>query len=61
MSSSKYRCPNRKCRKNLVIPSEMQGKEVRCAKCQELFVAPVRFNLSETLNRATSGLLREIY
>ena len=61
MGGYKYRCPNPKCRKNLVIPPNMQGKEVRCAECKELFAAPVRFNLAETLERATSGLLKEIY
>jgi len=61
MGSYKHRCPNSKCRKNLVIPSNMQGKEVRCAGCKELFVAPVRFDLSEILGRATSGLLKEIH
>ena len=61
MGAHKYRCPNPKCRKNLVIPSNMQGKEVRCAACKELFVAPVRFDVAETLSRATSDLLKEIY
>ncbi len=61
MGSYKHRCPNPKCRKNLMIPSEMQGKEVRCAGCEELFVAPVRFDVADTLARATSGLLKEIY
>jgi hypothetical protein len=61
MGADKYRCPNPKCRKTVVIPQSMQGKEVRCAGCKELFVAPVRFNLAETLGRATSGLLKDIY
>ena len=61
MGVYKYRCPNPKCRKNLVIPQDTQGKEVRCAGCKELFVAPMRFNLAETLGRVTSGLLKEIY
>ncbi|MDP6542379.1 MAG: hypothetical protein QGH60_00225 [Phycisphaerae bacterium] len=60
MGSYKYRCPNPKCRKNLMIPSEMQGKEVRCAGCKDLFVAPVRFDVADTLARATSRLLKEI-
>ena len=61
MDGHKYRCPNPRCRKNLVIPPNMQGKEVRCAGCKELFVAPVRFDLAETLARATSGLLKETH
>ena len=61
MGGYKYRCPNPRCRKNLMIPPNMQGKEVRCAGCKELFVAPVRFDLAETLGRATSSLLKEIY
>ena len=61
MAGHKYRCPNPKCRKNLVVPPNMQGKSVRCAGCKELFVAPVRFDLGETLARATSSLLKEIY
>lgn len=61
MGGYKYRCPNPKCRKTLMIPRDMQGKEVRCAGCKELFAAPVRFDLAETLGRATSGLLKEIY
>ena len=61
MGSYKHRCPNPGCRKNLVIPPNMEGKEVRCAGCKELFVVPVRFDLAETLGRATSSLLKEIY
>ncbi len=61
MGASKHRCPNPKCRQNLLIPHHMQGKEVRCDGCKELFVAPVRFDLAATLGRATSGLLKEIY
>ncbi len=61
MGANKYRCPNPQCRQNLMIPRKMQGKEVRCVECGELFVAPVRFDLSATLRRATSGLLKEIY
>jgi hypothetical protein len=54
----KYRCPNPKCREKLMIPDKMQGKEVRCARCKELFVAPIRFNLAETLRRPTSELIK---
>jgi len=61
MGGYKYRCPNPRCRKVLAIPRDMQGKEVRCAGCGELFVAPVRFDLAETLGRATRGLLSQIY
>jgi len=61
MGGYKYRCPNPKCRKNVVIPPSMQGKEVRCAGCKEVFVAPMRFAVAETLARATAGLLEEIY
>jgi|GEM_PF-3101996 len=60
MGGYKYRCPNPKCRKIVVIPMSMQGKEVRCAGCKEVFVAPVRFDLADTLARATAGLLKEI-
>ena len=60
MGASKHRCPNPKCRQNLLIPRKMRGKEVRCVECGEQFVAPVRFDLSETLDRANSGLLSDI-
>jgi formylmethanofuran dehydrogenase subunit E len=39
----------------------MQGKEARCNECGEMFVAPVRFDLAETLGRASRGLLKDIY
>ncbi len=61
MGGHKYRCPNPKCRKHLVIPSNMQGKEVRCAECGDLFAAPVRFDLAETLRNAASETLKEIH
>ncbi|MDP7288980.1 MAG: hypothetical protein QGH94_13420 [Phycisphaerae bacterium] len=61
MGGYKYRCPNLKCRKTLAIPKEMQGKEARCNECGEMFVAPVRFDLAETLGRASRGLLKDIY
>jgi hypothetical protein len=61
MGGYKYRCPNPKCRKTLAIPQSSQGKEVRCEGCKELFVAPVRFDLAETLGRAARGLLTDIY
>ena len=60
MGGHKYRCPNPKCRKLVVIPATIQGKEVRCAGCGELFVAPMRFNVAEALGRATSELLKEL-
>ncbi len=61
MGGYKYRCPNPKCRKLLAIPPDTQGQEVRCQGCGELFVAPVKFDMAETLGRATSGLLKDIY
>lgn len=61
MGAKKYRCPNPKCRENLMIPKDMQGKEVRCAACGELFVAPVRFDVAAALGRAASGLLNEVH
>jgi len=59
MAVRKHRCPNPKCRKVLMIPAEMQGREVRCADCGELFVVPMRFKVTPASGRTSADRLRK--
>lgn len=34
-------CPNLKCRKILMVPDELRGKQVKCQHCQSVLRVPV--------------------
>lgn len=51
MGTRKHRCPNPKCRRVLVVPAEMQGREVRCGGCNELFLVPLRIGTGRGTRR----------
>lgn len=43
-------CPNLKCRKILLVPNELRGKQVKCQHCQSVLRVP-----AERKPTATSG------
>ncbi len=59
MSVRKQSCPNPRCRQQLLIPPEIQGKQVRCAKCGEVFVGRIDFDVAGALARATSAAIAD--
>lgn len=34
-------CPNLKCRKILMVPDELRGKQVKCQHCQSVLRVPI--------------------
>ena len=59
MAVRKQSCPNPRCREKLSIPAEIQGKQVRCAKCGEIFVGRIDFDIAGALAKATAEAIAE--
>jgi len=41
-------CPNLKCRKILMVPDELRGKQVKCQHCQSVLRVPIERKSSTT-------------
>lgn len=35
-------CPNLKCRSTIVTPDSTRGRVVRCSRCKQLLMVPIR-------------------